>query len=48
MAEDLRIAFPEDVRPYLASAQARGVLERVLTRLDLPFMVLVWLATARA
>ncbi len=46
VAEDLRIAFPEDVRPYLASAQARGVLERVLTRLDLPFTVLVWLSTA--
>jgi hypothetical protein len=46
VAEDLRIAFPDDVRPYLASAQARGGLERTLTRLDLPFMALVWLSTA--
>ena len=46
VVEDLRIAFPDDVRPYLASAQANGTLERVLSRLDLPFMALIWLSTA--
>jgi hypothetical protein len=45
VAEDLRIAFPEDVAPYLGSRQASGVLERFLKRLDAPFVGLVWLAT---
>jgi len=46
VAEDLRIAFPEDVAPYLASRQASGALERLLKRLDSPFMGLIWLAIA--
>ena len=46
VAEDLRIAFPADVAPYLRSRQAGGDLERLLKRLDAPFVALVWLSTA--
>lgn len=46
VAEDLRIAFPADVAPYLRSRQARGGLEPLLKKLDAPFAALVWLATA--
>jgi hypothetical protein len=45
VAEDLRIAFPEDVARYLGSGQASGALERLLKKLDAPFAGLVWLAT---
>jgi hypothetical protein len=45
VAEDLRIAFPADVTPYLRSRQASGALERRLKQLDPAFFVLVWLAT---
>jgi len=45
VAEDLRIAFPADVAPYLRSRQAGGGLERLLKKLDAPFIALVWLAT---
>jgi hypothetical protein len=44
VAEDLRIAFPEDVQPYLMSRQAGGGLERFLKRLDAPFVALIWLS----
>ena len=44
VAEDLRIAFPEDVQPYLRSRQASGALERLLKMLDGPFIVLTWLS----
>jgi len=44
VAEDLRIAFPADVAPYLRSRQANGDLERFLKKLDAPFAALVWLA----
>jgi len=43
--EDLRIAFPADVAPYLNSRQASGALERLLKKLDAPFVALVWLST---
>jgi hypothetical protein len=46
VAEDLRIAFPGDVAPYLNSGQASGALERLLKKLDPPFMVLLWLSVA--
>ena len=46
VAGDLRIAFPEDVAPYLASRQASGALERFLKRLDAPFIGLIWLSLA--
>jgi hypothetical protein len=46
VAEDLRIAFPEDLSPYLASRQASGELERLLKRLDAPFRVLIRLSIA--
>jgi hypothetical protein len=46
VAEDLRIAFPTDVAPYLRSRQAGGDLERLLKKLDAPFVALVWLSTA--
>jgi hypothetical protein len=45
VAEDLRIAFPADVAPYLRSRQARGDLEPFLKKLDLPFAAMVWLST---
>jgi hypothetical protein len=45
VAEDLRIAFPGDVAPYLRSRQARGDLEPFLKKLDLPFVAMVWLST---
>jgi hypothetical protein len=45
VAEDLRIAFPADVAPYLRSRQANGALEPFLKKLDAPFVALVWLAT---
>ncbi len=44
VAEDLRIAFPADVAPYLRSRQASGELERFLKKLDAPFVALVWLS----
>ncbi len=44
-AEDLRVAFPADVVPYLSSRQASGALERLLKKLDAPFVALVWLST---
>jgi hypothetical protein len=46
VAEDLRIAFPDDVAPYLNSRQASGSLERLLRKLDGPFMALNWLSIA--
>jgi hypothetical protein len=46
VANDLRIAFPEDLSPYLASRQASGELERFLKMLDAPFMALIWLSIA--
>ncbi len=46
VAGDLRIAFPEDLPPYLSSRQASGALEHLLKRLDLPFMGLIWLSIA--
>ena len=46
VAGDLRIAFPGDLAPYLASRQANGALERLLKRLDAPFVALTWLAIA--
>jgi hypothetical protein len=46
VAEDLRIAFPEDLPPYLASRQASGELERLLKRLDAPFRGLIWISIA--
>jgi hypothetical protein len=45
VAEDLRIAFPEDVAAYLRSRQAGGALQRLLKMLDAPFVWLVWLST---
>lgn len=45
VAEDLRIAFPADVAPYLRSRQARGDLEPFLKKLDGPFVAMVWLST---
>jgi hypothetical protein len=44
VAGDLRIAFPEEVAPYLASRQANGALERLLKKLDAPFIALLWLS----
>jgi hypothetical protein len=44
VAEDLRIAFPQDVRPYLSSRQASGALEGLLKKLDAPFIALIWLS----
>lgn len=44
VAEDLRIAFPEDVQPYLKSRQASGALEGLLKKLDAPFIALTWLS----
>jgi hypothetical protein len=44
VAGDLRIAFPEDVRPYLSSRQASGALEALLKKLDAPWIVLIWLS----
>jgi hypothetical protein len=41
VVEDLRIAFPEDVAPYLNSRQAGGALERLLKKLDAPFIALI-------
>jgi hypothetical protein len=46
VAEDLRIAFPGDVAPYLNSRQASGALERLLKNLDTPFVALLWLSIA--
>jgi len=46
VAGDLRLAFPEDLSPYLASRQASGELERFLKKLDAPFMALIWLSIA--
>jgi hypothetical protein len=46
VAEDLRIAFPDDVAPYLNSRQASGALERLLKKLDAPFLGLLWLSIA--
>jgi len=46
VAEDLRIAFPEEVAPYLSSRQASGALERLLKKLDAPFIALIWLSIA--
>jgi len=46
VAEDLRIAFPGDVAPYLNSRQASGALERLLKKLDAPFVALIWLSIA--
>jgi hypothetical protein len=45
VAEDLRIAFPADVAPYLRSRQARGDLEPLLKKLDWPFVAMAWLST---
>jgi hypothetical protein len=44
VAEDLRIAFPEDVQAYLRSRQAVGALEPFLKKLDAPFIALIWLS----
>jgi hypothetical protein len=44
VAGDLRIAFPGDVASYLASRQANGMLERLLKRLDSPFIGLIWVS----
>jgi hypothetical protein len=44
VAGDLRIAFPEDLAPYLRSRQASGALEPLLKKLDAPFAALVLLA----
>jgi hypothetical protein len=41
---DLRIAFPEDVQPYLRSRQASGGLEGLLKKMDAPFIALIWLS----
>lgn len=46
VAEDLRIAFPGDVSPYLASRQASGALEGLLKRLDRPFLLVLWASLA--
>jgi hypothetical protein len=46
VAGDLRIAFPGDVAPYLASRQASGALERLLKSLDSPFLGMTWLTVA--
>jgi hypothetical protein len=44
VAEDLRIAFPADVQPYLNSQQAGGALERLVKQLDPAFRALTWLS----
>jgi hypothetical protein len=46
VAGDLRIAFPADLSPYLASRQASGELERLLLKLDAPFVGLIWVSIA--
>jgi hypothetical protein len=44
VAQDLRIAFPADVAPYLRSLQATGALDPFLKKLDAPFIAVVWLS----
>jgi hypothetical protein len=46
VAGDLRIAFPDEVPSYLNSRQASGALERLLKKLDAPFIALIWFSIA--